>query len=783
MYQYKYISKFFSSSIKKNKLFTISIIGRPNVGKSTLVNALAGRSISLVDSLPGLTRDRKEVEIEFIDTKVKLVDTAGVHALDETVAYKPNVSKHYRKKEGTDLKDQYRDLNEESNERLAKLAITQTRNALIYSDLAIFMIDGRKGMKEEDIQIANWLEERIKREKLMSNNIEQTEEINNENNIENEINKAEDKITDTDQEVEADFFNRIKNYKKKEEIKIPEILFVANKIEDSYIPYEIYNSLLPSFLNYPLFISAKEGDGMGDLYQEIHKRIPDIYKFNLQEIQKKRVERFIAYKERLRNEFHEFLLSINERAIKEKKQFYKKHNLPGEEMIDDNENVIKYNLKTWEKDFDYYNNSNVEDNSDYDSDNDIDPLENLIERHKFSIASHLEKNKQLMESESKNNEDGNEDKENNKYDGKNKLISLLAQHSKKDSKISTLNDGNIKQFKKPIKVAIVGKTNVGKSSIINSLLKENRLIVSDVPGTTRDSIPIEWVYKGRRVELIDTAGLTPGNMDKENLKIEKVISEKTINSIKNSHLVIYVFDSMHALSSFDLKMLNFIGNEGRGVVLVSNKWDLVPNGYKIKAKSWISNQIETHCTEFKSPKIIFASVKNNFKIDSIIDEALKTYLAWNTRIPTKMLNSFSIQLSKIARRPNLDGEYLNMKFMTQVKVRPPCFVLFLNDIDLFFNAHEMYVKKMISKEFGLTNIPMRFILRDREVQSSTINFKNKNNVGRSFKAKSATEATIEKKISIQKEKMGNVTKVRRSKGAEMMFGRYNPKSIRKFKSY
>ena len=740
MYRKLLFSKFlFSNIIKKNKLFTISIIGQQNAGKSTLFNALKGEYVSLVDSIPGLTRDRKEIETDFMDTRIKLVDTAGVDTLDDKQFLK--AIKNFNDFSNDKLKNMSAE-----EEKIMKLCIFQTKNALIYSDLVIFLLDGRKGFTNADKNISDWIlknlsKEEIERRKnlIRSKNREDSIiENDNRNNIENK-NKCDnnyklenDKITceikanstdlkldeniekntlsniENEDKMETDtfnnenqFFESIKKNKTNEKIKIPDILLVANKIEDGYIPYELYNESkkIPKIFNFPILISSKNGDGMTDLYKEINDRIPEEYRNKQKDLAQKRLERFNAYKQKLKDEFIS------------------------------NNTELSYSVSNWEKDFNHYNDKNIEENSDFDSDNDIDPIDTLINPIQ---------------------------KEDIKKSGKHGI----AIESKE----------NLRLYKKPIKVALIGQTNVGKSSIINSMLKENRVIVSDVAGTTRDVIPIEWIYKGRRVELIDTAGLVNNPNFKSTDKIESLISKKTINTINNSHVIIYVFDAFKAMDHLDFSILNYIGKEGRSVVLIANKFDLIPNGYKIKAKSWISQQIDKHCTEFKNPKICFTSVKLNMKIPSIMEEVFKVYNSWNSRIPTKSLNAFSIQLNKIAKRPNMDGEYLNLKFITQVKVRPPSFVLFLNDIDLFFKSHENFVKKMICKEFGLVNVPMRFIIRDGKVDT--------NNLDNDFKKKSVSTVKIEKKVATQKTKLKNITYLRKSKGHELLHGRTRPRSIR-----
>jgi GTP-binding protein len=207
--------------------------------------------------------------------------------------------------------------------------------------------------------------------------------------------------------------------------------------------------------------------------------------------------------------------------------------------------------------------------------------------------------------------------------------------------------------------------------------------------------------------------------------------------------------------------VDFIGNEGRSLVVVANKWDLVENGYKTKAKKWMEDQLEKGCSHYKSIKINFVSAKKFFKIDSIMDDVLNAYSAWNTRIPTNVLNDWVSQLRKITNAPNRHGEYLKIKFMSQIRTRPPAFTMFVNNINIFFKSHETFIKKMMIKEFNLKSSPIRFLLRDHK-------FVSKNTP---FKKVSVATAKIQKKIDLMKKKMANPTYRRKSVGYDKLYGK------------
>lgn len=387
------------------------------MGKSTLFNRLAGESVSLIDSTPGLTRDRKETIIKLFGLRIRLVDTAGVDDFEEKISYDELINK----------------------------TIYQTRQALIYSDLAFFLLDAKAGVTHRDIKLADWLN------KLRKKDEPQT--LDSENISEN--------LNETSSEK---FYQKLKKIKEDDDIKIPKIILIANKVEDDFMPDDVFCDFARLNLGDPLLVSAQQGDNMHDVYNIIEESIPREVKENYDQKITKRITRYDEYKEKMKQEFVESLNFLSEAERK------------------------KYSLSDWEDDFDYLNKKDIEDNSDYDSDNDIDPIDTFV---KVPTDTLLREN---------------------------------IRKTKKEELKSIQNKMNsLKNLKKPIKIAVVGKQNVGKSSIVNSLLKENRVIISDVPGTTRDSVPIEWNYKGRRLVLIDTAGLQAKNKVHDKVKISLTI--------------------------------------------------------------------------------------------------------------------------------------------------------------------------------------------------------------------------------------------------------------------
>lgn len=200
-------------------------------------------------------------------------------------------------------------------------------------------------------------------------------------------------------------------------------------------------------------------------------------------------------------------------------------------------------IRAWEKEFDEVNGDPAE-NSDFDSDNEVNPIDTLDSLGRY-------------------------------YNSKQSAQQMSSENLRK---------------RRPIQLSIVGKPNTGKSTLVNSLLKEQRVIANDLAGTTRDAVNIQWIYAGRRVTLVDTAGvkLKQGTRD----HIDEMLQDEVHKAIRFSHVVAVLIDSMEAFTAADMTLIKNTLQEGRAVVIVSNKWDLVEEKYKKKAVKWMEKQLE-----------------------------------------------------------------------------------------------------------------------------------------------------------------------------------------------
>lgn len=258
----------------------------------------------------------------------------------------------------------------------------------------------------------------------------------------------------------------------------------------------------------------------------------------------------------------------------------------------------------------------------------------------------------------------------------------------------------------------MGRPNVGKSTLVNGMLLEDRVITNDLPGTTRDSVYVQWIHKGRRIVLVDTAGIRPAR--KSHLPIDQLVDEDVEKALKYSHIVVLVIDAMHAFMKQDFMIINKIMDEGRGVVIVANKWDAVPDKYRAKAVKWMQKQIERGLGQAKGIPIAFISAKTGQRVPKVMDEVLRVYEKWNTRVSSGLVNRWLTQLKKIQKFPGVDGRFVKIRYLMQTNVRPPTFYMFVNDKKLVDETFRRFIRNRIIKEFGLEGVPLRVMVRDQK---------------------------------------------------------------------
>ena len=260
------------------------------------------------------------------------------------------------------------------------------------------------------------------------------------------------------------------------------------------------------------------------------------------------------------------------------------------------------------------------------------------------------------------------------------------------------------------KIAIVGKPNAGKSSLINNLLGENRVIVSDVAGTTRDAIDTEIVYNGTEYVLIDTAGLRRKSKIKENIERYSII--RTVAAIERSDVVILMIDATEGVSEQDAKIAGIAHDRGRGLIIAVNKWDAIEkDNHTVKE---YTKKVRDILSFVPYAEIIFISALTGQRTKKIFD-LLETVIENHAmRIQTGVLNEILMEAVALQQPPSDKGKRLKLFYMTQVSTKPPTFVLFVNKKELMHFSYQRYIENRIRDTFGFMGTPIRIFIRERK---------------------------------------------------------------------
>lgn len=259
------------------------------------------------------------------------------------------------------------------------------------------------------------------------------------------------------------------------------------------------------------------------------------------------------------------------------------------------------------------------------------------------------------------------------------------------------------------KIAIVGKPNVGKSSIINKLLGENRVIVSDIAGTTRDAIDTEIVHNGKEYVFIDTAGLRRKKTIKEEL--ERYMIVRTVSAVERADVVIIVIDAVEGITEQDAKIAGIAHERGKGIIIAVNKWDAVEKDDKTIYK--FTNKVKEVLAYMPYAEIIFISAVTGQRLPKLFDLIDVVIENHALRIGTGVLNEIMTEAVALQQPPSDKGKILRLYYITQVAVKPPTFVIFVNDKELMHFSYTRYIENRIRDSFGFKGTPLKFIIRER----------------------------------------------------------------------
>lgn len=456
--------------------FTMAIVGRPNVGKSTLFNRLVRQKLALVDDTPGVTRDLREGEAKLHDMRFTVVDTAGLEDVTDD-----------------SLQGRMRAL---------------TERAVDMADVCLFMIDGRTGVTQTDMVLANILRKRAARVILV-------------------VNKAEGKAAD----------------------------------EGFYDAYNLG-------LGEPLRLSGEHGEGIDELYHTL---------------------------------------------------------LPIEKEFD----TVSYEAIT---------NVDVSDDVDEDGEADIIPSD------------------------------------------------------------------------KPLQIAVVGRPNAGKSTLINKIIGEDRLLTGPEAGITRDAISVNTEWEGQNFRIFDTAGMR--KKAKVQQKLEKLSVSDGLRAVKFAEVVVVLLDAAIPFEQQDLRIADLAEREGRAVVLAVNKWDL--EGNKAHKLNELREAFTRLLPQLRGAPMVMVSAKTGKGIDRLHAAIISAYAVWNTRISTSKLNRWLAVQVDSHPPPAPAGRRIRMRYMTQVKTRPPTFVVFCSIPDKLPDSYSRFLVNGMRRDFDMPGSPIRIHLRAGE---------------------------------------------------------------------
>ena len=261
-----------------------------------------------------------------------------------------------------------------------------------------------------------------------------------------------------------------------------------------------------------------------------------------------------------------------------------------------------------------------------------------------------------------------------------------------------------------IKVAIVGKPNVGKSSLINKLLGENRLIVSDIAGTTRDAVDTEVTYNGKEYVFIDTAGLRRKNKIKEEL--ERFMIIRTVSAVERADVAVLLIDATEGVTEQDAKIIGIAHERGKAIIVAVNKWDAIAKDDKTIYR--FTEKVRQTLAFMPYAEIIFISALTGQRIGKLYETIDIVAENHALRVATGVLNEIMTEAVAMQQPPTDKGKRLRLYYITQVSVKPPTFVIFVNDKELMHFSYTRYIENQIRNAFGFKGTPLRFIIRERK---------------------------------------------------------------------
>ena len=276
-----------------------------------------------------------------------------------------------------------------------------------------------------------------------------------------------------------------------------------------------------------------------------------------------------------------------------------------------------------------------------------------------------------------------------------------------DKVYEDLDNFSVEKDSEILRLAIVGRPNVGKSTLINALLGQNRVLTGPEAGITRDSIQIEWQWKKKTLYLFDTAGLR--RKSRISNRLEKASGDDTWRAVRFAHVVVLVVDASMMLERQDLNIARLVIEEGRSLLIAVNKWDLIRD--KIKAIKELERRVKISLPQVKDIPYVPVSALEKTNLDILIEKSFTVYDVWNQRVPTAKLNRWFEAVVQRHPPPLVQGRRLKLRYITQIKTRPPSFLCFCNQPDQIPESYKRYVVNELRKHFMLPGVPIRLLMK------------------------------------------------------------------------
>ena len=259
----------------------------------------------------------------------------------------------------------------------------------------------------------------------------------------------------------------------------------------------------------------------------------------------------------------------------------------------------------------------------------------------------------------------------------------------------------------PLQLAIVGRPNVGKSTLVNRLLGEERLLTGPEAGITRDAIPVSWTFQGRDIRLVDTAGLR--RKSKVGEKLEGLSASDALRAIRFAQIVVLVVNGETGMDKQDLSIAHLVAKEGRGLILGINKWDLVKDREAVLQR--LRDRLETSLAQTRGVPLLTLSALTGSGVGKLLPKVLAVFDLWNRRVTTGELNRWLAEVSERHPPPMSKGRRVRLRYITQAKSRPPTFILFASRPEGLPDSYLRYMTNELREAFGLPGVPIRLHLR------------------------------------------------------------------------